>query len=48
MTEDNIEQYELREFFSPEQINEKRAKLCTVCGRTIACCVWKSTIRFSC
>ena len=48
MTEDNIEQYELKEIFSPEMINQRRAKLCTVCGRTVACCVWKSTIGFSC
>lgn len=37
------EQYELVEIFSEEQIKEKRAKKCNVCGRRVACCFWKST-----
>ncbi len=37
------EEYELVEIFSQDQIDQKRAKVCTVCGRTVACCIWKST-----
>jgi hypothetical protein len=42
MTVDN-EKYKLVEIYSLDKIVEKRAKMCTVCGRTAACCVWKST-----
>ena len=38
------EQYELAEIFSYNQINQKRAKVCSVCGRTIACCRWIGTV----
>ena len=37
------EQYEFVEIFTEEQIKEKRAKKCSVCGRRVACCFWKST-----
>jgi hypothetical protein len=46
MSKENVqkEEYELAEIFSSGQINQKRAKVCSVCGRTIACCLWKSTL----
>ena len=39
-----MEEYELKEIFTHEQISQKRAKLCTVCARRVACCVWKSIV----
>ncbi len=36
------EEYELFEIFSQDQIYQKRPKVCTVCGRTVVFCIWKS------
>ena len=44
MSDEEDEQYDLVEIFSIEMITEKRAKLCTYCGKRVACCIWKSTM----
>ena len=38
------EQYERAKIFSYNQINQKWAKVCSVCGRTIACCRWTGNV----
>ena len=42
MTVDD-EKYKLVEIYSLDIILEKIAKMCNVCGRTVAYCLWKST-----
>ncbi len=44
MSDEEDEKYNLVEIFSVEKITEKRAKLCTHCGKRVACCIWKSTM----
>ena len=44
MLDEGEEQYDLVEIYSLDKIAQKRARFCTCCGKTVACCVWKSVL----